>query len=159
MTAPTVFTNLESKEGISTATGIFSSHVTVGGNLSVAGSISEAGTQKVKTVEIGYIDKETATATAKELWTLPIKCAILQVFCIIDPKFEGSTDDAIILGTADNDDEFLAAADVTEGTAGLYSKTASFYAAAATKIYATYTRTGTTTAGKATFYVTYVDLA
>jgi len=141
MTNPTVFTSLEAKE-----------------DLAVGGIITEAGTQKVRTVEIGYIDKNTATASAKELWTLPAGCAIIKAIAFVETAFAGSTGDAVILGTTDTADALLAAADITEGTVGVYAKDNVVYAATATKIYATYTRTGTTTAGKATFYVTYIEL-
>ena len=158
MTNPTVFTNLESRQSITAATAAISGAATIGGALTVTGVISEAGTQKVKTVEIGYIDKNTATATAKELWTLPAGCAILQAIAFVETAFAGSTEDAVILGTTGTADALLAAADITEGTVGIYAKDNVEYAATATKIYATYTRTGTTTAGKTTFYVTYIEL-
>lgn len=158
MTNPTVFTNLKSNQSIIAAAAAISGNATVGGNLSVTGVISETGTKKVRTVEIGYIDKNTATATAKELWTLPANCAVIKAMAFVDTAFAGSTDDAVTLGITGTADALLAASDISEGTVGVYANDVVLYAAAATKIYATYTRTGTTTAGKARFYLTYIEL-
>ena len=79
---------------------------------------------------------------------------ITRAVCVVGHAFDAGTTNVLILGTEDDDDAIMAAADITEGTAGTYSKQTFVEVEKGGKIKAKYTQTGTdATAGDAEFYL------
>lgn len=84
----------------------------------------------------------------------PQKMIITRAVCVVGTAFNAGTTNVLILGTEDDDDAILAAADITEGTAGAYSKQTFIEVEKGDEIIAKYTQTGTdATAGDAEFYL------
>jgi len=117
-----------------------------GNDLGVCGveQLLHAGTVKYNDTGIG---------DGKAIFTIPHDCVITRVVAVVETAFAGATSPVLIYGTADDDDAFLAAGDITEGTAGAYTKQLFSEIEKGDKIYAKLTGTGTFTAGVAELYV------
>lgn len=107
--------------------------------------------------EYTYLDTVNYDAVSGEavlLYTLPANALVLRVLCVVNAAFDSGTSDVLILGTTEDDDALMAAADIDETAAGTYTKTVYLAGGAAgTGIYATLTKTGTEAdAGSASFY-------
>lgn len=96
----------------------------------------------------------TGIANGVAVCKAPQKMIITRAVCVVGTAFDAGTTNVLVLGTADDDDAILAAADITEGTAGAYSKQTFVEVAKGDDIKAKYTQTGTdATAGAAEFYL------
>lgn len=84
---------------------------------------------------------------------IPHDCIITRMVAKVTTAFAGATSPALVYGTADDDDAYLAAADITEGTAGAYTKQLFEEAKQGDKIMVKLTGTGTFTAGVCDLYV------
>jgi len=85
------------------------------------------------------------------VYKIPHACIITRVVAVVKTAFDG-TSPSLILGTEDDDDAFLAAGDITEGTAGAYTKDHFTEMDAGDEICAKFTATSAT-AGEAEFYI------
>ena len=107
-----------------------------------------------KAVKLGQITYTATSGTAVKIGTVPADHRILKVWCEVTTAFNSGTSDTLKIGTATDDDAFLATGDITTHTAGCYKKDAFFRCATATDIKATLSKTGTAaTAGVADIYV------
>ena len=57
------------------------------------------------------------------LYKLPHDCIITRMVAVVKTAFNAGTTNVLVIGTADDDDAFMASGDITEGTAGAYNKT------------------------------------
>ena len=87
------------------------------------------------------------------VFEMPHEAIITRMVAVVKTAFAGATSPALVFGTSDDDDAYMAAADITEGTAGAYSKQLFAEVDAGDKIYGKLTGTGTFTAGEAELYV------
>ena len=85
------------------------------------------------------------------IYKIPHACIITRVVAVVKTAFDG-TSPSLIFGTEDDDDAFLAAGDITEGTVGAYSKDHFTEMDEGDEIYAKFTAT-TPTAGAAELYI------
>lgn len=110
------------------------------------GQLFHAGTVKFNTTGI---DEGVA------ICTIPHNAIITRVVAKVKTAFNAGTTNVLTVGTsAANANELLDSSDVTEGTAGAYSKLHFTEVAEKSKIYAKYTQTGTdATAGEADIYI------
>lgn len=101
----------------------------------------------------GTIQYDTEGAVA--LYTMPHDAVITRTVAVVTEAFNAGTTNVLTVGTtAANANELLGSDDVTEGTAGAYSKDRFIEAAAKSKIYAKFAQTGTAaTAGSADIYL------
>ena len=92
--------------------------------------------------------------------TLPHDVVITRTVAVVTEAFNAGTTNVLTVGTtAANANELLGSSDVTEGSAGVYSKDHFIEAAAKSKIYAKFTETGTdATAGSADIYIFVVGI-
>lgn len=96
----------------------------------------------------------TGAADGVAIFEIPEKCIITRAVAVVKTAFDAGTTNVLIVGTKDDDDAILAAADITEGTAGTYTKQEFLALEKGDKIYAKYTQTGTAaTAGLAEIYL------
>lgn len=88
---------------------------------------------------------------------LPADAIVTRAVAIVTTAFDAGTTNVLTLGTNDDCDDILGSSDITEGTAGTYSKQVFIEAAKGAEIKAKYTQTGTdATAGAADIYVFFV---
>ena len=114
----------------------------------------------VQMMHIGKIAFDsTSASTGVKLGKVPKNTIITKAVCVVSKAFNAGTTNVVILGTAADDDALMASADVTEGTAGAYSKNTWLDVSAETELIAKYTETGTAaTSGEAEFYVEVVRM-
>lgn len=105
-----------------------------------------AGTVKFNTTDV---------STGAELCKIPHDCTITRAVAKVNTAFDAGTTNVLTIGTTTaNANELLGSDDITEGTAGTYSKNHFVNAAANTPIVAKYTQTGTAaTAGEAEIWL------
>ncbi len=96
---------------------------------------------------------DTGVDEGVAVFTLPHDAIITRMVASVTTAFAGATSPALVVGTSEDDDAYMAAADITEGTAGTYSKDLFATAKAGDKVYAKLTGTGDFTAGACEFYV------
>lgn len=85
---------------------------------------------------------------------VPEKAVITRMVAVVEEAFNAGTTNVLVVGTKDDDDAYMAAGDIIEGTVGNYSKQLFEEAAKGDEIYVKFTQTGTVaTAGKASIYV------
>ena len=98
-------------------------------------------------------DTEDAS-TGVELCTLPANIIVTKAVAVVGTAFNAGTTNVLTVGTNDDVNNLLGSSDVTEGTAGDYSKNTFLHLAAKTKVKAKFTQTGTAaTAGAADIYL------
>ena len=101
----------------------------------------------------------TGVSTGIELAKLPNNAIITRAVAKVTTAFDAGTTNVLTVGTNDDVDNILGSSDVTEGTAGAYSKQTFVEAAKGAKIKAKYTQTGTAaTAGAAEVYIFFVSI-
>lgn len=90
---------------------------------------------------------------------IPADSIIRGVVCDLKTPFNSSGGDSLIIGTADEEDKFMAAGDIDETVIGVYEKGSWLESGAlGTKIYAKITKSGiAATTGDALFYVLYMQ--
>ena len=104
-----------------------------------------AGTIKYDTTDA---DKGVA------IFKAPHNCVITRMVAKVNTAFNAGTSNVLVFGTDDDDDAYMAAGDITGGTAGSYNKTLFAELSAGDEIYGKYTQTGTdATAGEVDLYV------
>ena len=102
---------------------------------------------------------DTGVAPGKELKKLPNNAYITRAVAVVTTAFNAGTTNVLTVGTNDDCDNILGTSDITEGTAGTYSKQTFVEAAKGAKIKAKYTQTGTdATAGVADVYIFFVSI-
>ena len=101
--------------------------------------------------QVNYND--TGIDEGKAIFKVPHDVIITRAVAVVKTAFAGATSPALVFGTADDDDAYMAAGDITEGTAGAYSKNLFDEVAADDEIYAKLTGTGDFTAGVAELYI------
>lgn len=112
--------------------------------------------------KLGAVAFDSAeSGTAVKVGSVPAGAEIIRAVCVVKTAFNAVTTNVLIVGTEDDDDALMGSDDITEGTAGAYSKQTFLETGdAALDIYAKYTQTGdAATAGKAEIWVEYVRLA
>ncbi len=88
------------------------------------------------------------------LCKIPENVIITRAVAIVKTAFNAGTTNVLVIGTEDDDDAIMAAADITEGTAGTYSKQTFLEMGKGDDVYVKYTQTGTAaTAGAAEVYL------
>ena len=101
----------------------------------------------------------TGVSTGVDLKKLPNNAYITRAVAVVTTAFDAGTTNVLTVGTNDDCDNILGSSDVTEGTAGAYSKQTFVEAAKGAKIKAKYTQTGTAaTAGAADVYIFFVSI-
>lgn len=108
---------------------------------------------------VAYNTTGIGTADTVYMATLPTGAFVLDVVVNIDTAFNAGTTNVLIVGTSDDDDEFVAAGDVNEAATGATRVTTGlgYKTTQAETIYVKFTETGTAaTAGQATIVVAYV---
>lgn len=89
-----------------------------------------------------------------KLCTLPANIIVTKAVAVVDTAFDAGTTNVLTVGTNDDVDNLLGSSDVTEGTAGTYSKDGFVHLTAKTKVKAKFTQTGTAaTSGTADVYL------
>lgn len=107
---------------------------------------------------VAFDDKDVDKGIA--IFTAPNKLMITRAVAVVTEAFDAGTTNVVVVGTEDDDDAILAAADITEGTEGTYSKQTFVELAKGDKVCAKYTQTGTdATAGAADIYLFAVGVA
>jgi hypothetical protein len=116
-----------------------------------------AGAPSIAQAEILFSDTEQAVVD------LPIGAQILRVFVQVITAFNAGTTNVLTVGITGTGDKYLAAADITEATPGVYPaayKAPPVEVAAAETVKAFYAQTGTAaTTGRAKVTVEYVRTA
>lgn len=107
--------------------------------------------QLIHAGQVKYND--TGIDEGKAIFEVPHDAIITRAVAVVETAFAGATSPALVFGTADDDDAYMAAGDITEGTAGAYTKNLFDEVAAKDKIYAKLTGTGDFTAGVAELYI------
>lgn len=101
----------------------------------------------------------TGVSTGIDLAKLPNSAIITRAVAKVTTAFNAGTTNVLTVGTNDDIDNILGSSDVTEGTAGVYSKQTFVEAAKGDKVKAKYTQTGTAaTAGVAEVYIFFVSI-
>ena len=96
----------------------------------------------------------TGASTGVELCKLPEKAIITRAVAVVGTAFNAGTTNVLTIGTNDDCDNLMGSSDITEGTAGTYTKDTFVEAVKGAKLKAKYTQTGTAaTAGAAKIYV------
>lgn len=99
------------------------------------------------------------TASMVQVGTLPAGCLVTETLVRVRTAFNAGTTNVIIVGTAADDDEFIAAGDVDETATGttFSDRSAGLVFTADTAVYVKYSQTGTAaTTGEADVVVIYV---
>ena len=114
-----------------------------------------AGATSIAEAEITFED------TTQDVVDVPAGAVVLRVWAQVLEAFNAATTNVLIVGHAADDDAYLAAGDVTEGTPGASAAKGPFAAeTAARTIQAKYSQTGTAaTTGIARVFVEYARLA
>lgn len=101
----------------------------------------------------------TGIDTGVDLKKLPNNMKITRAVAVIGTAFDAGTTNVLTIGTNDDVDNILGSGDVTEGTAGAYSKSVFVDGAKGDKIKAKFTQTGTAaTAGEAEIFIFFVSV-
>ncbi len=101
----------------------------------------------------------TGVATGVELKKLPNNIIITRAVAVVGTAFDAGTTNVLTIGTNDDVDNILGSGDITEGTAGTYTKATFVKGATGDKIKAKYTQTGTAaTAGDAEIFIFFVSV-
>ena len=97
----------------------------------------------------------TGIADGVAIYTVPHDAVITRVVARVNTAFNAGTTNVLTVGTSAADaNELLGSGDITEGTAGAYTKQHFTEIAEKGKIYAKYTQTGTdATAGEADIFI------
>lgn len=105
----------------------------------------------------GLIDFDVASPYTVELGTIPSGAVVIGTIVDVVTVFNAATTNVLVVGTATDDDHYVAAADVDETTAaGTLVMDKSETLSADTAVYAKYTQTGTAaTTGQARVTVLY----
>ena len=116
-----------------------------------------AGATSIAEAEITFED------TTQDVVDVPAGAVVLRVWAEVLEAFNAATTNVLIVGHAADDDAYLVAADVTEGTPGVYpagGKGPFAAETAARTIQAKFSQTGTAaTTGIARVFVEYARLA
>lgn len=103
----------------------------------------------------------TVGPTTFNMFQVPAGWRVLYVDCYVTTLFTAGSP-AMTVGDGDDDDGFMDAGDITEGTAGIYAGKAAFFNAQPGKLYTVadtvdlfYTGDALTTGGAATFVMHY----
>lgn len=109
------------------------------------------------TKDIGDITYAQSSGVALDLsFDIPEGYMVTRAICAITTVFNSATSDTIILGTATDDDKFIAAGVVDATTVGSYASEPDYVTAADTAVYAKNTQVGAAAStGSATFYLVY----
>lgn len=87
------------------------------------------------------------------VFKVPEKAIITRMVAVVEEAFNAATTNVLVVGTEDDDDAYMAAGDITEGTTGTYTKQLFNEVAKGSEIYVKYTQTGAAaTNGKASIY-------
>ena len=101
----------------------------------------------------------TGIATGVELKKLPNNVKITRAVAVVGTAFNAGTTNVLTIGTNDDVDNILGSGDITEGTAGAYTKAVFVDGANGDKIKAKYTQTGTdATTGEAEIFIFFVSV-
>ena len=96
----------------------------------------------------------TGASSGVELCKVPHDVVITRAVAVVKTAFNAGTTNVLTVGTNDDVDNLLGSSDVTEGTAGAYTKNTFVEAAKGSKIKAKFTETGTAaSAGVAEIYI------
>lgn len=103
--------------------------------------------------EVAFNTTDAATGVALKN-KLPKGFVVTRFVCNVLTAFNAATTNVLVLGNADDDDAYMAAGDITEGSAGYNGKFGWLTVGSSDiEVEAKYTQTGTAaTAGKAEFY-------
>lgn len=103
----------------------------------------------------GSVSYDTiGAANGVELCALPHKAIITRAVAVVKTAFNAATTNVLTVGNNSAVNDILDSSDVTEGTAGVYSKDLFLELGAGEKIKVKYTQTGTAaTAGAADIYL------
>ena len=110
-------------------------------------------------LSIDYNTSNIGTANMVQVGTLPAGCVLLNSVVSIVTVFNAATTNVLIVGTAADDDAYVASGDVDPGTLGgtLVPRSAGVYIAADTPVYVKFTETGTAAStGTAKVVVTFI---
>ena len=124
-----------------------------------APAISVPGVEKtVKSNEIKYNTSGIGTKASVGV-TLPKGAIVTKVVADVTQAFNAGTTNVLTLGYSSDTDALMASGDITEGSIGANVKQRmDAPLGAASVVYAQYTSTGTSpSAGKAVFYITYIE--
>lgn len=98
--------------------------------------------------------KDTDVDKGIEICELPAGIIVTRAVAIVGTVFNAGTTNVLTIGGNDDVNDILGSSDITEGTAGTYSKQTFTEYSAKTKIKAKYTQTGTAaTTGEADVYL------
>ena len=96
----------------------------------------------------------TGVATGFKLCDVPANTLITKAVAVVKTAFDAGTTNVLTIGTNDDVNDLLGSSDITEGTAGAYSKLAFVECSAKKAVKAKFTQTGTdATAGVADVYL------
>ena len=97
---------------------------------------------------------DTGVATGIKLCDLPANIIVTRAVAVVTTAFNAGTTNVLTVGANDDVDDILGSSDITEGTAGNYSKDTFVHCASKTAVKAKFTETGTdATAGEADLYL------
>ena len=97
---------------------------------------------------------DTGISTGKVLYEVPAGMIVTRAVAVVTTAFDAGTTNVLTIGGNDDANDILGTSDITEGTAGTYSKQTFVKYTEKTKIKAKYTQTGTdATAGAADIYL------
>lgn len=112
---------------------------------------------------VGFDTSGIGSAGQVLVGVIPAGSMITGHTTVIIEVFNAATTNVLTLGTAADDDMFVAAADITEGTLGRYTALTGagpFVVTADTPVYARYTQTGTAaTTGRAYVALQYIRIS
>jgi len=101
---------------------------------------------------VAYDTKDVDKGVA--ICKLPHAAMITRAVAVVKTAFNAGTTNVLVVGTKDDDDAIMAAADITEGTAGTYSKQTFVEMGKGDDVYVKFTQTGTAaSAGAAEIYL------
>ena len=97
---------------------------------------------------------DTGVATGIKLCDVPMRSLIVRAVAVVNTEFNAGTTNVLTIGTNDDVNNLLGTSDITEGTAGNYSKDTFVHCASKTAVKAKFTETGTdATTGEADIYL------
>ena len=105
----------------------------------------------------GEISYDVTSPYTVEIGTIPAGAIVIGTLVDVETVFNAATTNVLVVGTASDDDHYVAAGDVDETTAaGTWVTDKSETVSADTAVYAKYTQTGTAaTTGKARVTILY----
>ena len=96
----------------------------------------------------------TGVTTGAELCKLPEKVIITRAVAVVKTAFNAGTTNVLTVGTNDDVNDILGTSDITEGTAGTYTKDTFTEASKGKAVKAKFTQTGdAATTGEADIYL------